>query len=201
MIAIRIATTALLCVSLVIGASACSAPPSDSGVASVSNTLAVAETRGFEWEVSVLQDGDITSDEYEQAYDRCMDCQRELGYVFDKPKCLDPVEGQRWHALSAYRGAGDPPTDGIGLCEERIFFIEDAYVLLTPKRMDPQLMAKFRECLDEAEINYSGAETNFNDFVSELDDEYIDADSRYTACLVDSAFELYPDLIAVGYGR
>lgn len=125
-----------------------------------------------------------------------------MGYVFDKPKYLDPVEGQRWQALGTFRGAGEPPQDAIALCEERIAIIESPYTLSTPKRMDPQLMAKFRECLDEAGISYRGDEVTFNDFTAEVGDEaYVDSGSPYTSCLVDSAFALYPDLISVGFGR
>jgi hypothetical protein len=169
---------------------------------SVSEALAVAQERGFEWEVSILEDGAISPGDYEQAYDQYMECQRELGYVFDKPRYLDPVEGQRWQALSMYRGAGEPPLEGMGACDERIFLVEHPYVSTSPKRMEAQLLAKFRECLDDKGITYRGDEVSFNDFTTDVDDEqYRDSESTYTSCLVDSAYELYPDLIAVGYGR
>lgn len=171
-------------------------------VASVSDALAVAQERGFEWEVSILEDGEISPGDYEQAYDRYMNCQRELGYVFDKPKYLDPVEGQRWVALSMYRGAGEAPIEDMAACDERVFLIAEPYVITTPKRMDLPLLAKFRECLDEKGITHRGDEVNFNDFTAEADDdEYISEESSYTSCLIDAAFELYPDIIAVGYGR
>ncbi len=95
-------------------------------MASVSDALAVAEDRGFEWEVSILKDGEVSPGEYEQAYDRYMACG----------------------------------------------------------------------------VTYSGDEVNFNDFTAELSDsEFQNGDSFFTTCLVDSAFELYPDLVSVGVGR
>jgi hypothetical protein len=177
-------------------------PGAGASVASVSDALEVAQDRGFDWEVSITDDGEISPSDYEQAYDRYMQCQNDLGYVFDKPKYLDPVEGQRWQALSIYRGLGNAPMDDIALCEERISLIETPFVLSTPKRMDPQLLGKFRECLDEKGVVYTGEEDNFNDFTTELgDDEYQSDTSPYGACLLESAFALFPDLISVGFGR
>ena len=195
---LRFVTLTIVAISL----DACASPEPPRREVSIASSLETAREKGYEWEVSVLEDGTISAGEYEQAYDRYMDCQVALGYVFDKPKYLDPVEGQRWQALSEYRGAGDAPLDKMAECDSRIFLIEDPYVVTTPKVMDPQLMAKLRSCLDEKGIPYRGDEVNFNDFTSGLgDDAYRDSDSPYTSCLLDSAFELFPDLISVGYGR
>ena len=92
--------------------------------------------------------------------------------------------------------------EDMAACDERIFLVETPFVLTTPKRMDPQLLAKFRECLDANGVTYSGDEVNFNEFTAELSDsEFRNGDSSLSTCLVDSAFELYPDLISVGVGR
>lgn len=189
---------------MLVGCAATASAPGagDAATVSIAHSLETAQQQGFAWEVSVLDDGVITASEYEQSYDRYMLCQRDLGYEFDAPKYLDPVTGVRWKALSMYHGPGEAPIDDATACDERMFLIELPYAELTPERMAPELLAAFRACLDDNGISYRGDKLNFDDFTRELsDNEYAAEGSEHTRWLVDTAFELYPDLIGVSVGR
>jgi hypothetical protein len=167
---------------------------------SISEARLIAEENGLEWEIDVLRDGRISASEYEEGYDRYMKCNRDLGYVFDKPKYLDPIEGQVWRSIGAYEGVGEAPEPDMVACENRLSVIETPYVLTTPKRMDPKLLARFRECLDEAGIAYGGNELNYNDFTEDLSDQEFGSGPEWN-CLVESTRETFPDVIAFGVGR
>lgn len=164
---------------------------------------AFAQANGFDWEVGVLDDGRISAGEYEQAYDRYMKCQEDLGYVFDKPKILDPVGGLQWQAISVFRGTGEPPLlQEDHPCYVKIFLIEDLYLSTSTERMDPTLLAALKACLDDKGVPYRGDEVKFADFTDGLTDaELADEDEQRVSCLIEKATELFPDLLAVNYGR
>lgn len=174
-------------------------------VLTVAEARIVAEERGYSWESSILQDDVITAGEYEQAYDRFMKCQEDLGWVFDRPKFLSPVNGLQWQALAIdWRGTGDPPTADLeDRCEVPFFLLEFAYLHTTAHRMDPALRSAFVACLDEHGLEHRGDETNFNEFTSHLSDaEYLaDSEGTYQYCLTEEAVGMYPELLWISLGR
>jgi hypothetical protein len=77
----------------------CSSGVQQGGVwnpAGVDEALTIAKANDLKWEIGILNDGNISATEYEEGYDRFMSCVKKLGYVFDKPKYLDPISGQMW---------------------------------------------------------------------------------------------------------
>lgn len=168
--------------------------------ATVTAALDTAISVGFEWEVGVLEDGVITADEYEEAYDRFMKCVSDLGYVFDGDRYLDPVDGQQWHVMGTYLGPGEAPEEDMRACDDRLSLIETPYVITTPKRMDPRLLTRFKQCLDKAGLAYSNNEVNYNDFTEDLSDMEF-AYGPYFDCLAESVEDIYPNVVGVGVGR
>jgi hypothetical protein len=193
--------------AVIIGASlvlvGCSSPAPktyDTLPQTVAAALATAQSQGFKWEVSILKDGTITSDEYEQAYDRYLQCAANLGYVVDHPKYLDPVNGLQWESVSTYRGTGKAPDAKVRDCENRLGLIETPYVLLTPKRMDPRLLVGFRKCLDDNHLPYTGKEVNYNEFVANRPAAEF-GHGPYMDCLFKTVYALFPDAIGVSVSR
>jgi hypothetical protein len=172
-------------------------------VFSVSEALAVAKAHGLDWEVGVLQDGTITAGEYEDAYDRYMQCEYDLGYVPGVPKYLDPVSGTRWVSLEPYRGPEDPDEMAVIMyrkCTAPRGLIEDPYLATTPQRMDARLLARFKECLDSKGISYEGDEVNYNEFTDGLSDAEF-ASGPHFDCLVEAKRDVYPDAIGISVSR
>lgn|GEM_PF-5104812 len=179
-------------------------PPPPPVVTTVAEALEVAQDRGFDWEVGILDDGVISAGEYEQAYDRYMKCQEDLDYVFTRPKVLDPVSGLQWQAMAEWRGTGEPALlDPGNECDTRFFLIEPPYLQTNEHRMDPALREAFMTCLDANGIAYTGDERNFDDFTRSLDDAALgDArDGTHVSCLLETVNELFPEVLWVSYGR
>jgi len=189
---------------LVLALSGCASSNSEDGTFGIprdaSEALKIANANGFDWEVGVLEDGIVSSSEYEEAYDRFIECAVSLGYVFDQPKYMDPVEGLVWRSLGAYEGVGEAPEEEEMACENRREIIEAPYALNNPKRMDPRLLAGFQQCLDKNGIAYEGTEVSYNDFTKDLSEEEFMSGPRMT-CLQETAVELFPDLLAVSVSR
>jgi hypothetical protein len=170
---------------------------------SVSEALASAKAHGLDWEVGVLQDGAITAGEYEDAYDRYVQCEYDLGYVPGVPKYLDPVSGTRWVSLEPYGGPEDPDKMAEILeqkCDGPLSLIETPYLATTPERMDARLLARFKECLDTKGIAYEGDEVNYNEFTKDLSDAEF-ASGPHFDCLVEAKQDVYPEAIGVMVGR
>ncbi|MBX3068241.1 MAG: hypothetical protein KF844_06315 [Cryobacterium sp.] len=186
-------------VALAFSVTGCSASQSSESEvwlpSSVSEALQIAKDHDLKFETSVLQDGVISSNEFEKAFDQYMDCAGELGYVFE-PKYLDPVEGQLWRSIGTYEGAGEEPINAEQECENRLSLIEAPYVLTTPKRMDPKLLSAFEECLTVKGISFTGNEVNFNDFAE--NDQSTSLGGSKFGCLQESMSKVFPDV--VGYG-
>jgi hypothetical protein len=199
---ISAASTLVLAALVTSGCSATSAYSSAGTVwdpSTVADALVIAKAQHFSWEVGVLQDGRITAAEYEQAFGRFMDCASKLGYVFKEPKYLDPVEGQLWRSVGTYEGPGKAPSAREQACENRLGLIQDPYVLTTPKRMDPKLLAAFEVCLDGKGVHYKSTDTNFNDFAGNHNSAY--TSGPYMDCLDSSMKQVFPNVTAYGVGR
>jgi hypothetical protein len=198
---LRIARGTLL-IGVCLGLVACSAStqPVKSDPQTVAEALDTAKASGLKWEISVLEDGKITPAENEEAADHFATCVEKLGYVLDEPKYLDPVNGQQWRVMATYQGGGKAPESKMRDCSDRWSVIETPYVMTTSKKMDPRLLARFKQCLDEQNLPYTGNETNYNEFTKDLSDQEF-AYGPYFDCLSTSADDVFPDLPGVSVGR
>jgi hypothetical protein len=201
----RLTSAASILMLAALVTSGCSATPASSSTgtvwdpSTVAAALVIAKAQHFSWEVGVLQDGRITAAEYEETFDRFTDCASKLGYVFKEPKYLDPVEGQVWRSVGTYEGPGKAPSAREQTCENRLGLIQDPYVLTTPKRMDPKLLAAFEVCLDGKGIRFKSTATNFNDFAGKNNSAYLSG--PYIDCLDSSMKQVFPNVTAFGVGH
>ena len=185
---------------LVLAGCAATNAPLTANPATIAAALADAKAAGLKWEVGVLEDGKITPAENEAAADRFAKCIEKLGYVMDEPKYLDPVNEQQWRVMATYKGAGKAPDDKMNACSDRWSIIETPFVLSTPRRMDPRLLARYRQCLDQEKLPYKGDETSYNDFTKDLNDHDF-AYGPYFDCLTVSMKDVFPNVVGVGVGR
>jgi len=197
------AVTALLVVLSGCGGSSSAEGDALPLTSSVSEALAAAESHGLDWEVGVLQDGTITAGEYEDAYDRYVQCLYDLGFVPGIPKYLDPISGTQWRSLESYEGTEDPDEMADTMdreCVGPLSLVETPYLSTTPQRMDPRLLVRFKECLDAEGIAYEGDEVNYNEFTEELSDHDF-AFGPHFDCLQESMRDVFPDAIGGGVSR
>lgn len=193
---------------IVVALAGCSAPVPDEQTelpttASIAEALRAAESSGLDWEADVLRDGTITAGEYEDAYDRYMQCLAEQGYVDGVPKYLDPVNGIQWKSLQPYGGTEDLEVMERTMqveCVDPLQLVEVPYLHVTPQRMEGRLLARFRECLDANGLEHAGTEVNYDEFTTGLTDEEF-AYGPHFDCLAESVHEVHPDAIGAGVAR
>ncbi len=165
----------------------------------IDDALAIAKQFDLEWEVSVLSDGVITASEYESAVDRYDSCMVDHDFVEILPRQLDVVGGLQWYSYFVYEGPelddefAEPGRD----CENNRSLIETPYVLTGTPRMDPQVLALFKECLIEHDLPVRGDEVAFKDFQGDLDSGAF-YNGQHWECLREAAYTVYPDLPGIG---
>jgi len=169
----------------------------------VSEALEIAKKHHLDWEVGVLEDGIITASEYEDAYDRSMQCYTDLGYVVRIPKYLDPISGLRWRSHQGYEGPR--PLEEMEIVSDEtcwvvLDLIQIPYLHNNPERMDVRLLARFKKCLDEHDLPYKGDEVNYNEFTADLNDHDF-AFGPHFDCLTESMEDVYPNAMGGGVGR
>lgn len=200
----RLARTIVLAIASVFVLAACSADASDDGIyqdettlfaTSVSGALTLAQQNDLEWEASILADGTITAAEYEDAHDRYMQCQKDLGYVLKYDKWLDPIDGLTLYSILIY---DDPETvDAVTpvmtqKCDKPYYLVLETYRHTTPHRMDPNLIPLYQKCLTKNDIEFSGTERSLKEFVGESDQASAIA-GAYGNCAQEAVVELRPD--------
>lgn len=165
-----------LAICLSLSVSACSTSASDEGSPArptgfaIDESIQVAADYNQDWESEVLGDGVITAQEYEEAHDRFIQCQLDLGFTMKKEKSLDPINSVQWHSVVLYQGSD--ATDDLAekmdaTCGHRYFNIETPYLALQTGYISDEILPDFQACLSTIPVAPTGSEKSIEEF-SEL---------------------------------
>lgn len=167
----------------------------------VEDALSQAEDGGLESQVSLLSDGAVTLDDYKKSVENYIVCVTEQGFEVDGPM-LNPADNQLL-LMQVYDGetTNEASANADTNCRAKhVDLVERAYRTLTEPRMDPALVQETYRCLDNANLEYTGDESKFEDFfpVGAEDPDRLQAVST---CVSESLFKNYPDipLVALGF--
>ena len=160
----------------------------------VLQTAKQAQDAGYTDQYEALKDGEVTSDEYDQAFHNLADCYKASGVGVTTP-VVNPVDGFSYLFESVGNGLDSKKVEQVQTkcLNEHWMLVSAAYNTVTPPRMDDALRIAVMSCLNSHGFKTTSGEKN----LSELGGPGPVADERHSAtvqCVGDEAFKLYPNL-------
>lgn len=150
-------------------------------------------------QAEALEDGIVTSQEYDLAFDRLASCLNLRGFTVTSP-VVSPVDGVAYEFSSDFGTRDlDSALADLDDCETTHWrSVSMAYELSREPVMDPTLVEASTRCLKEQGYTPNGDERNVADLVRSIGEE---EDSIVIDCVHGEAIRLYPELpsLVVGY--
>jgi hypothetical protein len=159
--------------------------------------------QGFGEQAAMLEDGMITADEHQEAFDLLRRCLEDGGEGIAAGPYVNPLDGLTYEFLiDPGENIEDPIAQGELeiACEERFFTtLNYDYGRSHEPRMDPVLHGALTECLAEKGFETSGEEKTVKDFAGGAAAEAgSERDLVVTDCIHSEVARLYPDREVVG---
>ncbi|MDR1189627.1 MAG: hypothetical protein LBK95_19610 [Bifidobacteriaceae bacterium] len=207
----RVGVVIGLCALVVAGVPSCGQSGED-GVevtsAMIKSDARQLEGQGYTEQAALMADGEITADEYQDAFDQLRGCLDGIGMTITVGPYVSPVDGL---TLEFMMGPPDPNaemtmTDSqhVTECDERHFAtLNHDYSHSREPQMDPALHSAVRDCLADKGFETSGTEKTVEDFVGEaaqVDPAGSDRDDAVSDCMRSEMERLYSDREIVGGG-
>jgi hypothetical protein len=154
---------------------------------------------GHEEQAAFLEDGLVTFEEYDASFVLYADCLAARGFTVEGPQ-VSPVDGVRYESTTDI-GTREQSAALADIDECHAAYstsVARAYELSQPQVMDPPLAQATADCLTGKGLSVSGEETAVADFVDSVGEG---EDDEVTACVLDEAVRLYPEMtsLSVGY--
>lgn len=134
-------------------------------------------------EASWLRDGKVSKAEVEAAWDRYAECIRDGG---------GEVGPARFNPLDSVSYGGDTLPNGLSQeafealvegCSLRMNIIVGSYAAIHPRRIDPNVAAELRRCLDAAGVEVT-TDQELEDLINPSSEDGLpQVDERITSCL------------------
>ncbi|MDR0366221.1 MAG: hypothetical protein LBH68_05285 [Bifidobacteriaceae bacterium] len=161
--------------------------------------------QGYTEQAAMLEDGEITAEEYQEAFDLFRSCLEEVGEGIAAGPYVNPLDGLTYEFMIDPGNVVDPIEQGKNeiACEDRYFDpLDYDYGHSHEPQMDPVLHEALRECLADKGFETSGEEKSVRDFVGgDAAEVGSDLDNAVTECIRSEVERLYPDREVVGgYG-
>lgn len=179
---------------LLVGCSSGGADPR----AVVLNSAQEARTAGSEANAQAMEDGELTEDEYRAAARRYQECYRDEGIVLPEP-ILSPVDNVtlEWDFPDTAFSSDAQISEALEICTSQWTPVSLAYGATHEQHIDPLLLAATRECLQDAGFDTPDDAARVADLVGDPSNDSGQQRSATEKCLIDEAFELFPELPAV----
>ncbi|MCC7127589.1 MAG: hypothetical protein IT192_02080 [Microbacteriaceae bacterium] len=149
-----------------------------------------AAASGYLEAAKVLQDGEVTPEEWKEMHSGWRGCMEQLGFQFDNA-LLDPINGLQYvESYEAPKEGVDPEAELA--CQQRyVDVVEETYLESAEPRMSSTLKAATSSCLLTKGIHTVGDEKQLADFMSEggLSDSRRKVVER---CVLQEVARLYP---------
>ena len=150
-------------------------------------------------QAQILEDGNVTPEEYSTAFGLLVDCVTSQGPQVSDP-VMDPVSNNRYAFAYDYNGLQpDAAMEVVDRCEASYWSsVSIAFSLSRKEHMDPALVEFAAECLRGLGYAPSGGLTSVRDFVGDLRSE---AGDDVVECVHRGVVALFPGLrsVAIGY--
>jgi hypothetical protein len=188
----------LLAAVAVVCGSGCTVGGGDGSV--VTATAIKADARdlkknGYAEQAAMLEDGDITAQEYQEAFDLLRACIDNVGAEMEGP-WTNPVDGISLSFTILYDLDMKRGEELTTACQERYFTTLDGdYLELHPGQMDPLLREAVSECMVGKGFESSGDELTVQDFAGEgsvTDGKLTPRGEALTECVRSECDRLFP---------
>ncbi|AWB89159.1 hypothetical protein C2138_06065 [Salinibacterium hongtaonis] len=156
----------------------------------VAGARVAAEAANSEAAIAILEDGEITVEEYESTLGRYEECASEHDRKFTG-RVEDPINGHRIYSPYEYWGSPESEfSPEVSACALERDLIELAYINQFDPISDPVILTETRECLVRLGNAVTGNERNFLDF---QDDPDLDP-AELIDCGAESSFRHWPNI-------
>jgi hypothetical protein len=167
------------------------------------------ERKGYAEQATMLEDGEITAREYQDAFDLMRKCVEDQGLAVDGPY-TDPLDGFSFDYVFVPPGGGDAEFEQpleevdqiVNGCALRHWQPLSAdYEGSRTGQMDPVVREAIGQCLTEAGFDVSGEEKTVQDFVGQqgvTDDGLTPRAEAVSECGRTELARLYPERSVVG---
>ncbi len=160
---------------------------------------------GYTEQADILADGDISSDEYWDAFYLMSDCVSQRGGAAElEDPAINPIDGLTilFGIVQDRDSAPAKPGQGpMAECRTRYFTtVEIWYQITHTYRMAPVLMEKVRACLNDQGFETTGQELNYRDLAGPSTSASSPRELATMTCTTDETRALYPSLHFISFG-
>ena len=149
---------------------------------------------GHAEQAGILEDGVVTTDELDQAFQLVRQCYESHGYTVNGPT-INPIDGFSYsYSINAAGYEENSVWENLEACETKYWrSVNRAYGSAQEAVMDPPLLSAARECLAKENQDVNESARNLADIIKS---NGVDQETALN-CVSDAAVELYPDLPAI----
>lgn len=188
---------AVLCLTL----AGCSTEQPANSVLNSADVQAIGQQlreQGLDYQASVLEDGVVTTEEYETAFDDLRSCVEKNGIRIDGPE-INPLTGKTFEFEYDIAGLSDATSETIlEGCETPYWGeLSGIYYDTVQKEPDQQLLRRITACMSSAGLEVTEGTQDFWALFDRYDEK---SASIASDCATTSVEELFPDLIAFSLG-
>lgn len=177
----------------------CSSPRNtvDDARSSVLEYAKEAREAGADKNAELLQDGNVTEDEYLEAAARYQTCMGAAGIDLVGPQ-FSPVDNKtlEWgypeDITSSPTSLKEQET-----CRAQWEPVMWSFITTHEPLMDRPLMEAVQACLESQSLTFPSEAKSFNDLVGPTDDKGVQRIPAIEKCIISEALRLYPDLPGV----
>lgn len=157
---------------------------------------AYAVEKGHTLMAQILEDGEISREEYQVAFDANLDCREANGWTFGHDQVWNPLNSLHLEVT------GSPPPESANtqeyreaeaLCMEKFAYINYLFQTTAVPLIDPPLHAYIEKCLTEKRVPFTAGETSLVAMVGPDASNSEDFDA-INSCVIDGIEKLYPNI-------
>jgi hypothetical protein len=157
---------------------------------------------GNVWLAELLEDGEVTADDYERAARRYEECMQELGYEVPKP-AVNPTDSMTY-IYDIRPGSKSEATfsaDQEGCLNPDLNFVEAAYLNTGVQRIDESLRIAAQACMAAQGYDIPDEANEIRAFSGDPATDQGAQRNAAATCLSDEALRMFPELpfVSVGY--